>query len=636
MSHADLPGPSINSSGPPISAPKSSSRAQGAVKIAIKAGDAPASEEKESRLPFVQKVWRFRPLDVRKTQVLQRECGLPAITALLLQARGYADPDQARKLLACHLKDLREPSSLPGAMDAAKLLSNAVNQQERIVIYGDYDVDGMTAVAILYRCLKMLGANVHYHVPSRLDDGYGLNTEALHKLAQAGARWIVTVDCGITSVQEALVAKELGLRLIITDHHTPGDALPTADAIVHPGLPTQPYPFPGLCGAGVAMKLAWALCQVRSGDVKVLPQHREFLLQAVGLAALATIADVVPLTDENRLIVRHGLPQIVQRPVTGLKTLLQVTQLAEKPTLQSDDVAFALAPRLNAAGRLGQAQLGVELLITENEERAAALAVYLNELNSNRDSLERSVQLAASKQLKEQMQTSQDTACVLADRGWHVGVIGLVAGRLAEKHHKPVVVIALDEMGVKPGVGSARSIPGLNLHNALAACRHRLVSFGGHAAAAGLKIEESQIDSFRAELCEQVASLGAFLPSEPELWIDAEIPFAGLSEQVLAQIDSLGPFGNANPKPVFCTRGVTVLGDPKRIGGGGRHLSLTLTHAGVNLRTVAFGSGERELEFKQPQATFDIAYRPILNEFRGRKSVEVQLIDWRIAETAVS
>ena len=581
----------------------------------------------------VQKRWRFRSLDHAIVEHLQKSCDIPLITSMLLQARNFSTAEAVRAHLACNLKDLREPHLLPGAQKAAELLHEAVVKQEKIIIYGDYDVDGMTAVAILFRCLVMLGANVRTFVPSRLEDGYGLNKEAINRLAKDGAQWIVTVDCGVSSVDEAEFAKSLGLRMIISDHHVPGPRLPAADAVVHPGLPGEAYPFDGLCGAGVALKIAWALCQVRSGDLKVLPQHRQFLLQAVGLAALGTIADIVPLCDENRLIAKHGLPQLHRNAPLGLAALLNVTRLAEKQSLGTDDVAFTIAPRLNAAGRLGQAQLGVELLTTENPERAMALAAYLHDLNSQRDSLERSVLLAATKQSKQWLAEQGCSALVLADRGWHQGVIGLVAGRLAERHHLPVVVISLDEVGIKPGVGSARSVPGFNLHEALAGCKSRLLSFGGHAAAAGVKIDEGELEAFRAEFCEQVGSHRAPTDDTPELWIDAVIPFVGLTLQAVEQMELLGPFGAGNPRPLLCVQGATIAGPTKRMGASGRHLSLMLNHAGTGLRGVAFGAGDREAEFTKPDATFDIVFRPIINDFRGRRSVEIQLVDWRASES---
>ena len=437
------------------------------------------------------KRWRIHPHDSDRIAGLQRATGLPAVVAQLLVCRGVLDPACARRFLDAKLSDLHDPQRLPGCRQAAERVREAIRRGQRIVVYGDYDVDGVTGTAILLQCLKMLGANAGYYIPSRADEGYGLHGDAVRRLASEGAELIVTVDCGISSVEAAGIARECKLGLVITDHHEPGAELPEALAIVHPRLPGGDYPFAALSGSGVALKLAWALCQQASGASKVAPAMRDFLVQAVGLAALGTVADVVPLVDENRVLVRHGLASLKQQASLGVAALLKVAGLDDKRQLDAEDVAFALAPRLNAAGRLGQARLAVELLVTDRPERAEELAQYVNGLNATRQTLERSMYLSAVQQAKAQFDPEHDAALVLADHGWHPGVLGIVAGRLAEKYHRPVVLVAWDRLGVKPGIGSARSVPGFNLHAALMACRQHLLGCGGHAAAAGLTIEES-------------------------------------------------------------------------------------------------------------------------------------------------
>jgi single-stranded-DNA-specific exonuclease len=309
-----------------------------------------------------------------------------------------------------------------------------------------------------------------------------------------------------------------------------------------------------------------------------------------------------------------------------------VTGLKDKPRLTSEDLAFMVAPRLNAAGRLGQAQLGVELLITDDADRAQALADYIHQLNSSRESLERSITLAASKQIKEQFDPENDPALVLAGRGWHPGVIGIVAGRMAEKHHRPVVVIALDQVGAKPGTGSARTAGGFDLHRALAACSENLLGFGGHAAAAGLQIAEDRIEAFRADFCDYAAAEISEANREAEVRIDAEAPLSQLTLQTLLQIEQLAPFGAGNPRPVLSANGVSLGEPPKRMGGGDRHLSAKISQHGVTLRSVAFGQGDWAEELAQLSGPFDIAYRPVINDFRGRRNVELHLVDWRISQ----
>lgn len=579
----------------------------------------------------MKKHWRIQPHDAGRIEAFERRAGVSPIVAQLLLCRGMTDPEGVQQFLRPRMTELRDPEELPGVTQAADLVLAAVKDRRRIVVYGDYDADGMTATAVLFRGLQLLGADVGYYVPNRLEEGYGLNDEAMRKLAERGASLVISVDCGIASVNEARTARALGLDLIVTDHHQFGDELPEAAAIVHPRLPGSTYPFSGLCGAGVAFKLAWALCCRASGSKRVGDRLRNYLLTAAGLAAIGTVADVVPLIDENRVLVRHGLHSLRERPTPGLTALMRVAKLSELPALSSEDIAYALAPRLNAAGRLGQAQLGVELLTTDLMDRAEALADYINELNNSRDSLERSVYLSASKQIKEQFDPD-DPAFVLAGRGWHPGVIGIVAGRLAERYHRPVVMIAVDELAVKPATGSGRSACGIDLHAALRQCREHLLAHGGHAAAAGLKLDEACIDAFRAAFCELVAGEVADEQRIPELRIDAESTLAQLTLNTVKQLELLAPFGEGNPRPVLCATGVVLAEQPRRVGGGERHLAMKLKQHQVTMRAMGFGQGERLDDLIAVEGPLDIAYRPALNEYGGRRSVELHLVDWRLSQ----
>lgn len=577
------------------------------------------------------KRWRIRRQDVGQTEQLARAADLSPVVAQLLVGRGLFDPQAARHFLDAKMSALRDPELLPGLPEAADRVHAALRAGRRITVYGDYDADGMTSTAILYSCLRLLRANVGYYVPNRLEEGYGLNDEALAMLARHGTSLVISVDCGIASVKEAETARTLGLELIITDHHNFAERLPAAAAVVHPRLPGTSYPFGWLCGAGVAFKLAWALCQRASEAKRVTPALRDFLLQALGLAAIGTVADVVPLIDENRVLVRHGLVSLFERPPLGIRELLRLTKLTEQPRLTSEDIGFTIGPRLNAAGRLGQAQLGVELLTTESQERAQQLAEYLDNLNGNRDSLERSILSAATKQLKERFDPEADPALVLAGAGWHPGVIGIVAGRLAEKYHRPVVMIAIDQVGAKPACGSARTACGVNLHQALNACDELLISHGGHMSAAGLKIEEHRIDAFRAQFCEYVALTVPQEQRVAELRIDAETPLSQLTFATLKAIESLAPFGDSNPRPLLCASGVELVDPPKKMGEGERHLSLRLRQHRTTMRAVAFGQAEWADELSQLSGPLDVAFRPTLNTYRGQASVEMHLVDWRAA-----
>ncbi|MCA9133416.1 MAG: single-stranded-DNA-specific exonuclease RecJ [Planctomycetales bacterium] len=577
------------------------------------------------------KNWKFVPHDRGEIQAFAERCEVSPVVAQLLLKRGIRCPEDARRFLQAKLTDLRPPEQLPGLPAAVERIVAAIAAQEEIVVYGDYDADGMTATAILYRCLTLLKAKVTYQLPNRMEEGYGLHPTTVETLAERGKKLVITVDCGIGNIEAARRAKELGLALVITDHHRFGEQLPEAEAIVHPALPGANYPFAGLCGAGVAFKLAWALCQRQCGSPRVAEPLREFLLQAVGLAAIGTVADMVPLVDENRILVRNGLKTLRQNPPLGLRKLMELTGVSKKRELAAEDIGFTLAPRLNAAGRLGQAQLGVELLVTEDETRAEALADYIQVLNENRNKLERSIQLSATKQLKEVHSLEEDPAFVLSSPTWHPGVIGIVAGKLAEKYQRPVVLIALDKLGTKPGTGSARSPNGVNLHEAFQQCGEWLVAGGGHAAAAGLRIEENHLSAFRTAFLEAVAEQLGGSPQEADIEFDAEAALGQLDLAVLEQVELLAPFGMGNPRPLFCAVGVELVEPPKLLGESGRHMSAQLSQHGKRLRAVAFGQAEEWL----PQLTdltqrIDLAFRPVINDYRGFRKVELHLVDWRM------
>ena len=592
----------------------------------------------------MKKIWRIHQHDTGRVSDLSRSARIKPFLAQLLLARGISSPDQVQPFLHPKLTMLRHPNELPGCAEAAEKILAAAKSGKRIVIYGDYDADGVTATAILWRCLKLLDADVGYHIPHRIEEGYGLNEDVLRRLLDRSgtkpADLIVTVDCGITSTKEAEVVRQLGAELVITDHHTPGEVLPCATAIVHPRRPGDFYPFGELSGAGVAYKLAWAICEQASGATRVGTEMRNFLLQATALAALGTVADVVPLLDENRALVSYGITSLAERPCLGLKKLIDVASVKKRRSNQGgaysadSDIAFSLAPRINAAGRLGQASLALELLITDREERATELAAHLDQLNENRKTLSERIRRAADKQIKELFNAEEDPAFVLADHDWNPGVIGIVAGRLVEKYNRPVVVIAWDKFGMKPGIGSARSVPHFNLVEGLNACSHHLVSHGGHAAAAGLKIDEKNIEPFRSEFCEIVASELDGKNDAEELRIDAEGTLCEFTFDSIGDMESMAPFGEGNKRPLLCASGVHLVGPPQFMGKTKTHLSMTLTQHEVRLRAIAFGAAEWAETLEKHTGPIDVAFHPLINEFAGRQSVELQIVDWRPSQTA--
>jgi single-stranded-DNA-specific exonuclease len=399
--------------------------------------------------PSPGKTWRLLPHDRSAVERLAAALRLGPVVAQLLLNRGLAAPEDARRFLEAPLSGLHEPDLLPGVAEAAERILRAVREGRRVCVYGDYDVDGVTGTAILVQGLKLLGAEVDLYVPRRLEEGYGLNRDALRQIAEAGTSLVVTVDCGIASLAEAEEARRLGLELIVTDHHEFKDALPDAAVLVHPRLPGTAYPFGWLSGSAVAFKLAWALAQRASGGAKVTPRFREYLLDGVALAALGVVADVVPLHGENRILVRHGLRRLRQAPLPGLKALCASAGLEPGAGLRASDIGYRIAPRLNAAGRLGCARLVVELLTTTRPDKAEDLARYLEKQNAERQALERAMTLEA-RQMIEADGRRDDPVLVLARPGWHGGIIGIVAGRLVDLYARPALMIALPP---EPGAG---------------------------------------------------------------------------------------------------------------------------------------------------------------------------------------
>ena len=511
------------------------------------------------------KVWHLVPHDANAIDSLSRSLRVSPIVAQLLLNRKLVEAPSAQHFLASPMKDLLEPELLPGIDAAVERIMLAIEQQKKICIYGDYDVDGVTATAILMSCLTLLKARVEFHVPHRLEDGYGLNNETLQKLAEHGTNVVITVDCGIASIEEADEAARLGMELIITDHHEMKATLPRAAALVHPRLPGTAYPFGGLCGAGVAFKLAWALCKKACGGAKVTPPMREVLLDGVLLASLGTVADVVPLFEENRVFVRHGLARMRSKPMIGLQALLKCAKLDAKVNLGSFDIGYALAPRINAAGRLGTARLAVELLTTASPERALVLADYLERQNKERQFKERHILQEA----REQAAQYEDApALVLASADWHPGLLGIVASRLVDQYARPVLMIAMPK-DQPHAQGSGRSIPGFKLHLALQECTADLIGHGGHAAAAGFRLLPQTIGTFREHFCAVVARQFGNEPRPHRLTIDAEVPLSALTTGVMQSIEQLEPYGSGNPPPLLLADRLQIVGapNPPRRGG---------------------------------------------------------------------
>jgi single-stranded-DNA-specific exonuclease len=574
------------------------------------------------------KVWRLLPHDRDAIERLASELRVSPVVAQLLLNRDLTSPDAARRFLHAPLTGLHAPMSLPGMPDAVERVYRAIESKKRICIYGDYDADGVTGTAILLGVLRQLDAPAEFYVPHRLEEGYGLNIEALRQLAANGVEVVVTVDCGIASINEADEAKRLGIELIVTDHHEMKDRLPAAACCVHPRLPGGSYPFGGLSGAGVAFKLAWALAVRHCGSEKVTDRLREYLLDALCLATLGLVADVVPLQDENRILVKCGLNRLREKPPLGVKALIESAGIESGNPIRAVDIGFKLAPRLNAAGRLGCARLVVEMLTTSNPAKAREVAEYLESQNSQRQTIEHRM-VRQAREILELNHAPDCTAVVLGHPDWHPGVVGIVAGRLVEQLGKPVILFA-HKNGAEIITGSGRSIPGFELHEALKACDDLLVGHGGHAMAAGVKIRPADVDAFRDRLQAYAASrFPGGAPPAPCLRLDAEVPLSALTFGLLRDLEKLEPYGADNPKPRFLAGGLEIVGEPKKMGKEERHLSFRVKQAGSNIRVVGWGMSERIEELMSGDRKVCVAFTPRVNEYNGNRSIEMEISDFQ-------
>ena len=579
------------------------------------------------------KRWTLAPTNEQAADLAARLKVSPLVAQILLN-RGISEPDDCHKFLKPTLKDLHDPSLLAGLPRAAERIARAIKDHQKITVYGDYDVDGITATSILWHAIKLLDGDVHYYIPHRVDEGYGLNADAIVELADGGTQLLITVDCGVTAVAPAAVAAERGVDLIITDHHEfhhdEATPLPAAYAIVHPRMPREDggaYPNGNLCGAGVAFKLAWGIGQAVNGAAKVSDEFRAFLVEATALAALGTIADVVPLVGENRILAHFGLGGLKASRLTGIRALIESANLVGKK-LDSFHVGFLLGPRLNACGRMGHAALAVEMLTVADQGRAIEIATYLEEQNRDRQAMEKQILAAAIEQIESRGYAGEDCfALVVAGEGWHPGVIGIVASRLVERYHRPTVMIAINPDGI--GQGSARSIAGFHLADAFTACTRHLLSHGGHEMAAGLKLDATNLDAFRAAFCEHAKQRLTPEQLVPQILLDADSQLGQINHALVTDLARLGPFGQGNRKPLLCCRNLTIAITPRRVGKTGDHLQLMLKQGTLSIKAIAF-NGSKWFDDLTPGRTVHLAVEPTINEFNGRVSVELEVKDLQI------
>jgi single-stranded-DNA-specific exonuclease len=572
---------------------------------------------------MINRIWESVQCDDAHAEVLARELGVSPVTARLLCIRGMGAIEDARRFLAPRLEDLHDPFALADMATAVDRILTAIAAKERIAVHGDYDVDGVTSTVILRRALELLGADVVHFIPERFRDGYGLQPATIDRLHGDGIQLIISVDCGIRADEAATRARELGIDLIITDHHEPDASLPDALAVINPKRHDCTYPDKNLAGVGVALKLVQALCG-RTG-------HANWLSAFVKIAAIGTLADVVPLTGENRIIAKLGLGMLSKGPhKIGLRALLDVCGLSGRE-IDSYHIGFVVAPRVNAAGRMSTPDIAARLLLASDEamgEEARALAEQLNSENVRRQQEEAEIVAQARKIVETDLEVGSRTVIVVAGDGWHRGVIGIVASKLVDAFHRPAIVISIDG---DVAHGSCRSIPSFNMLGALESCGELMTKFGGHKQAAGLTLESGRIRELRARVNEYADSRLGPDDLRPRLWIDGSLAFRSINEQVISELATLAPFGAGNPCPIFRTSNVEIVDGPRRLKE--RHLKMAFKQDGRVLRGIAWRASERESFVTEHRAAIDLAFSLEQDTWNGERYLQLSVADFRAPES---
>lgn len=573
--------------------------------------------------------WKLRRPAPEAVRALVQRNAVPEVIARILAARGHEGGEATARHLEASLHALNDPADLPDLPAAAERIARAVERRERILVHGDYDVDGVTGTVLLMRLFALLGADAVWHIPHRLNDGYSFGPHSVTKARETGAKLVISVDNGTAARETIAQLAEIGVDTIVTDHHEPPlGELPRAVAIVNPKLPTSRYPFRELCGAGVAFKLAWGVAQHMSGARKVREDLKQFLVDAMAYVAVATVCDVVPLVAENRALARHGFKALEGTSNVGLRALLESCGLRETK-LVAEDVGFKVGPRLNAAGRLDSAALAVELLLSTDPTRAAELAARLGALNEERRRIEAELCARAFEQASAFADVTRHPVLVLAGQEWHQGVVGIVASRVTQRFQRPSLIIGLDG---DRGRGSARSVAGFDVLEAMHGAKDHFVRYGGHAQAAGCEVEAHAIDQVREAMCARAREMLNGRTHEVQaLWIDSEVAFEHLDENLMAQVDRLEPYGAQNEKPVLISGDVRLAEPPRVIGQDRTHLILKLRRGHRVLKTMAFGMAARLPEL-QMGAPLHIVHTPRWNWFRGERTLELVLHDFRAGE----
>jgi single-stranded-DNA-specific exonuclease len=555
-------------------------------------------------------------IDKETIENYAKQLNVPTIIAKILLNRGIDTYEKAKLFFRGKIKNLYDPFLLTDMQKAVDRIIKAIIHHEKILIYGDYDVDGITAVSMLYLLLKQIGANVQFYIPHRVQEGYGISTSGIDEAAKLQIDLIISVDCGVTAIKEVEYARQLNMDLIISDHHEPGIQLPNAYAILNPKCEDSNYPFQELAGVGVAYKLAQALITALNLEVSIIEDF-------VDLVAIGSAADIVPLIDENRIFVKEGLIKLNETKRPGLKALLQVAGLLNKP-IGSGQIVFIIAPRINAVGRMGNAERAIELFTTKDYDRALEIANIFEVENRQRKNIDEETFRMAQQMVEENYDLANSYGLVLDQDGWHPGVIGIVASRVVEKYYRPTIMISTED---NIGKGSARSISGFDIYLALKHCEDLLIGYGGHKYAAGLTIEKDKIDKFR-ERFNQIAfqQLDEDLLS-PKLRIESEIRLSDINSRLYKFLKLLAPFGPQNMRPVFLSQKLQVVGTPMVVGNN--HLKFKVRQDGIVLDAIGFNLGDLIYRIEPGASNLDMAYVIEENTYLGRTSLQLRVKDLR-------
>lgn len=563
----------------------------------------------------METMWELRPaFEAPSSLTWSQELGLPKILASILLQRGISTAEEARSFLYPRLSDLIDPSVFPEMEKAVGRIGQALQDKERIMIFGDYDVDGITATSLLYLVLNHLGGEVSYYLPHRLTEGYGLSKEGIDEARRRGARLIVSVDCGMTAVEEAEYAGQAGIDLIISDHHLAGDRIPRVFAILNPKYGMEDYPGGELSGVGVVFKMAQALYRSLDLNESELEEHLD-------LVALGTTADIVPLTKENRIFCKYGLEQIAKSSKPGLKALISSAGLSGKP-IGTAQVVFILAPRLNAVGRLGDGIPSIRLLVTRDEKETYQIAGFLEAENKRRRSLDEKTHFEALELVSRSVDLVQEKAIVLAKPDWHSGILGIVASRLVEKFYKPTILVSFEQ---EQGKGSGRSIPSFNLFEALKECKEHLDGYGGHRQAVGINVSKAKFEDFKNAFVKVAGERLSQADLVPRQTIDAELDLQEISLPLIESLELLAPFGPGNMRPVFLTKRLSKADFPGIVGNN--HLKLRVAQQETEYEAIGFSLGSWAKSIATSPQTFDLAYVVEANFWNNQTRVQLRIKD---------